>query len=1508
MYRLYACCSTGFFPVLHIDFFSCNRANELVSVHRGSEKILDNRKSQNEPQAKRPDATAGKTFAELQLLEEKQAERENKQRKAAKSAAPLQPQQRVSEPLPPKPAAPPAAVPKQKKKKIIEHPIFGMMEVDVEEDEGPPVVEPEAQAGSRPFFTEENILRITDMGFSRDQAMNALDAYDGDVERATAWLFDTAQEPAGAPAMPTAPPPAAAAAPARYMYEVNEHAVRFLMSMGFSEAQVKDALSSMDADTAFHYLTSQGPAEQAVPTRAPQVTLPPAAPKPAPLQSQQPARQAPSLSQPAAQQFARAAPQQPLAPSQAQVQLPASSQLQRAPEGPSVINCLIDMCKENGGELPGAHLGVLYSRHPSAKSEVQEAGGFRKFCAKFPDIFEYVPDPSGGPQAKVRLVQRDIALPGDMEIIGTVTRTITNGSWFMEGEGDMGNIYIPPELAQMRVLSMGQRVKVLASKNQNHSTCKWKAKAFLELAAATAPQRAQRSSVAHASPVQQVAPAKAEVQETDPLKALIKMGIREEDAKNWLFIFQNNLDRVIQHLREVGDLDEANRLVVKRDANLPTGKESQELLECIVSMLKSHGGQVKGNVIQVLAKLRPSASQELPVYGGFREFTSMYPKILEHYGEEKSEVLRLLDTHEDADALQAGTSSLITGRLTNKAISSWFMESKPGNADVFVPMAVLGGRKFNAEDVITVSAMFHVHGNNRWKAVSIRSKKLPNVGILFASEYAEKYYAELSSMRGAALAVLEGHDVKVVAGKAIKFYNDNLFLESPLGASDIWVPGALIMALDKRPEIGQYLSVSMVKNQQQSGAHASQNQWRVVEIHCNHGSVKPIEPRLCVCGACNICKEWIMRNKPLGDDNSSSKPASLKVVQQGEVLQSKKASAAAAAAGAAAGPKGPSNMFELLGGGGKDDDEDESSEEDGSESVSSSSSEQLSEEELPPIVRPVPTPSAASNAKAPPASKAPAVASKAPGEAVNKALAQPAVQPAAAPAAQTAPKADAGGKQAAPANTSGAQATASAAAAKAAPAQKVKAPSTSESEEDEEEEEDESQEESEEESEEDSEEGSSSGSSEYESEEEVALPVPNAAKPAAASTSSTLQQGISYKQQGNVKFANKAWQGAIEDYTQALKCFEKVSNLSQDERLEWAKTAGNRAQCFINLKMFDRAIEDCTKAISIDPAFSKALVRRATSHVCMASDQFHAINNMWNKDANTDRQQVNKMLDKCFKLLESATKDNDAAYECECNKAKAANLPVPVKAADFSDSTKRLHQLISEFKNKVNSDAPMDQGLHEADDDDDDGDDDDDDGEDTRRLATCFMPQCGGVLRLQLPGIDDVSITRAWSVTCPRCSMAYPWEAFTEFHRNPREETHGLTKSLHSTWMEACKAAVTATMRGGERFLESARNKAKAKGMDSVPMRDGNQLAALHGEIPLPAKEHSGLRILLQHCIRMRDIKTLAFLLGFPHRLDLKPDDPPSVRSFNLWITTRSMHEKVISCCMWLPKLIQQRL
>lgn len=86
-----------------------------------------------------------------------------------------------------------------------------------------------------------------------------------------------------------------------------------------------------------------------------------------------------------------------------------------------------------------------------------------------------------------------------------------------------------------------------------------------------------------------------------------------------------------------------------------------------------------------------------------------------------------------------------------------------------------------------------------------------------------------------------------------------------------------------------------------------------------------------------------------------------------------------------------------------------------------------------------------------------------------------------------------------------------------------------------------------------------------------------------------LANALSSKEVGNEHFRNQRYLEAVECYSHALlEC-------PQDHKFR-VIFLKNRAACYLKLKQFNSAMDDCTQALQIDPDDVKALYRRALAY------------------------------------------------------------------------------------------------------------------------------------------------------------------------------------------------------------------------------------------------------------------------------------------------------------------------
>ncbi|CAF0836289.1 unnamed protein product [Brachionus calyciflorus] len=84
-----------------------------------------------------------------------------------------------------------------------------------------------------------------------------------------------------------------------------------------------------------------------------------------------------------------------------------------------------------------------------------------------------------------------------------------------------------------------------------------------------------------------------------------------------------------------------------------------------------------------------------------------------------------------------------------------------------------------------------------------------------------------------------------------------------------------------------------------------------------------------------------------------------------------------------------------------------------------------------------------------------------------------------------------------------------------------------------------------------------------------------------------LEIAVEKKNQGNVFFQAGKFDKAVECYSEAIE------NCPNEDKNELPKFFQNRAAAYENLKNYEKVVEDCTDALSLDPNYEKALTRRS---------------------------------------------------------------------------------------------------------------------------------------------------------------------------------------------------------------------------------------------------------------------------------------------------------------------------
>ncbi|KFK29620.1 hypothetical protein AALP_AA7G157600 [Arabis alpina] len=89
-----------------------------------------------------------------------------------------------------------------------------------------------------------------------------------------------------------------------------------------------------------------------------------------------------------------------------------------------------------------------------------------------------------------------------------------------------------------------------------------------------------------------------------------------------------------------------------------------------------------------------------------------------------------------------------------------------------------------------------------------------------------------------------------------------------------------------------------------------------------------------------------------------------------------------------------------------------------------------------------------------------------------------------------------------------------------------------------------------------------------------------------------MEEANEAKVEGNNLFVNGLYEEALSKYVLAL---ELVKDFSESIELR-SICHLNRGVCFLKLGNYEETIKECTKALELNPTYSKALVRRAEAH------------------------------------------------------------------------------------------------------------------------------------------------------------------------------------------------------------------------------------------------------------------------------------------------------------------------
>ncbi|ONK61642.1 uncharacterized protein A4U43_C08F32080 [Asparagus officinalis] len=90
----------------------------------------------------------------------------------------------------------------------------------------------------------------------------------------------------------------------------------------------------------------------------------------------------------------------------------------------------------------------------------------------------------------------------------------------------------------------------------------------------------------------------------------------------------------------------------------------------------------------------------------------------------------------------------------------------------------------------------------------------------------------------------------------------------------------------------------------------------------------------------------------------------------------------------------------------------------------------------------------------------------------------------------------------------------------------------------------------------------------------------------------TLNQANESKLEGNKLFGAAKYEEALLKYEHALQIAAEVPSSEEVQAICHA----NRGACFLKLGKYEDSIKECTKALELNPTYTKALLRRAEAH------------------------------------------------------------------------------------------------------------------------------------------------------------------------------------------------------------------------------------------------------------------------------------------------------------------------
>ncbi|VEU40165.1 unnamed protein product [Pseudo-nitzschia multistriata] len=147
---------------------------------------------------------------------------------------------------------------------------------------------------------------------------------------------------------------------------------------------------------------------------------------------------------------------------------------------------------------------------------------------------------------------------------------------------------------------------------------------------------------------------------------------------------------------------------------------------------------------------------------------------------------------------------------------------------------------------------------------------------------------------------------------------------------------------------------------------------------------------------------------------------------------------------------------------------------------------------------------------------------------------------------------------------------------------------------------------------------------------------------------------LGWKAEGNVRFGNEDWEGALAAYRSGLEALEQQEQQQQQQQQQQQRKTGteptntddraleialrsNAAFSLLKLQRYDRAEEECSTLLSISPHNSKALYRRA----CAREGSYFACS----VDDAGEKNRTSKFIERKKELLDGAIADLKQAVQ-----------------------------------------------------------------------------------------------------------------------------------------------------------------------------------------------------------------------------------------------------------------------